>query len=877
MVLRHVRHTAPIRKALMLDLENRKSQKAALRESQQVILAILNTVPARIFWKDKNLVYLGCNTSFARDAGFTSPEDIVGKDDYQMGWRDQAELYQAADRQVIESGRGKLLIDEPQTTPDGKTITLLTSKVPLRNSDGEVFGVLGTYMDVTEHVRLEEELSFSNLIKTTAMENSPDAIVVVDEHRRIISSNRQFFELWNIPQELMEKKFNEPVLQALTAQFADREAFIARVKYLYEHTDEKAHDELRLKDGRVIDWHTAPLRDTKQKYLGRIWYFRDITERKLAVDTIEKQNLQFDAALNNMVQGLLMFDSAGALIVSNRRFYEMFELPTEQAIALTLGLTVPQVIDLAQSLNNLAMKNKSQKVGELQNIIDRRQAGAVVFELTNGRTFCASCSPMADGGFVITLEDTTEQRRTQDQISHMAHYDALTDLPNRTLFYEKMEEPLMRVRPGGSFGVFSLDLDHFKSVNDTLGHHIGDKLLQAVAERMRGCVREADVVARLGGDEFAIIQAKFKSPEDITALAARLIKAVSAPYQLEGHQVTVGTSIGIAIASGNGIDPNQIMKNADLALYRSKADGGGQYRFFEPKMDARMQERHALELDLRNAIANGEFALNYQPIVNVITGKVTACEALIRWQQPKRGWVPPLEFIPIAEETGLIVPIGEWVLNQACAAATEWPNDITVAVNVSPVQFKGAKFIGTVKNALEKSGLAASRLELEITELVLMQDDNAALTLLRKLKKLGVTIAMDDFGTGYSSLGYLRSFPFDKIKIDQSFIRDLSKNKDSVAILRAVVGLGRSLNIVTTTEGVETQKLLEVLRTEGCTEAQGHFFSQPRSAAEAKELLTSLAGQPKAVAWPAIAELSFEIMPVLCRCRHSAYQIISVP
>lgn len=562
----------------------------------------------------------------------------------------------------------------------------------------------------------------------------------------------------------------------------------------------------------------------------------------------ETQNFQFGAALNNMVQGLLMYDAAGKLIISNPRFANMFGVPWKKWKMSALGTTVSQTMQLAHELTNVAVVNQEQKLSELKAILGSHQAGKIIVEQTNGRVFCASCSSMTDGGFVLTFEDVTEQRQTEEKISHMAHYDALTDLPNRTLFYEKMEELLMRVPQGGSFGVLSLDLDHFKSVNDTRGHQIGDKLLQTVAERMRGCVRETHVVARLGGDEFAVLYAELGSPEDLTALAARLINALSAPYQIEGYQVTIGTSVGIAIAPGDGIDPNQIMKNADLALYRSKADGGGKYRFFEPKMDARMQERHALELDLRNAIANGEFTLNYQPIVKIKTGKVTACEALIRWQQPERGWVPPLEFIPIAEETGLIVPIGEWVLNQACAAATEWPNELTVAVNVSPVQFKGANFIDTVKSALEKSGLPASRLELEITELVLMQDDNAALTLLRKLKKLGVTIAMDDFGTGYSSLGYLRSFPFDKIKIDQSFIRDLSKSKDSLAILRAVVGLGRSLDIVILAEGVETQKQLEVLRTEGCTEAQGYFFSQPRSAAEAKELLNSLSGQAEAVA-----------------------------
>jgi predicted signal transduction protein with EAL and GGDEF domain len=338
------------------------------------------------------------------------------------------------------------------------------------------------------------------------------------------------------------------------------------------------------------------------------------------------------------------------------------------------------------------------------------------------------------------------------------------------------------------------------------------------------------------------LQVEFGQPTDVTSLAGRLIDAVGAPYQLDDHQVMVGTSVGIALAPGDGTDPDQLMRNADLALYRCKADGGSVYRFFEAGMDARMQERRSLELDLRKAVVNGDFTLNYQPVVNIQTGKVTACEALIRWHQAERGWVEPMDFIPIAEETSLIVPIGEWVLNRACAEAAQWPDQVAVAVNVSPVQFKSVNFVQIIASALEKSGLPARRLEIEITELVLMQDNRSALATLHRIKELGVSIAMDDFGTGYSSLGYLRSFPFDRIKIDQSFIRDLSKDKDSLAILRSVVGLGRSLGIVTTAEGVETRDQLEVLRTEGCTDAQGYLFSRPQDAAEVRDLLTGLGG-----------------------------------
>jgi len=581
-----------------------------------------------------------------------------------------------------------------------------------------------------------------------------------------------------------------------------------------------------------------------------IWEMRRSARNiELANEKFETQNMRFDAALNNMAQGLMMFDGAGKLVVTNRRFAELFEVPWEKWAIAAMGLTVSQVMQLRHKLNkNVTEKNSFQILAALKDMLSRRAPGTIIVERTDGRSIAASFSPMADGGFVVTFEDITERRRSEHQISHMAHYDTLTDLPNRVLFYEKMEKLLSSGRQNASFAIFSLDLDRFKSVNDTLGHPIGDKLLQAAAGRMRQCIRTGDMVARLGGDEFAVLQVTSGQPADITALARRLIEAAGAPYQIEDHQVMVGISIGIAIAPNDGTDADQLMKNADLALYRCKADGGSVYRFFEADMDARMQERSSLELDLRKAIVNGEFTLNYQPVVNVKTGRVIACEALIRWHQTERGWVPPMDFIPIAEETNLIVPIGEWVLNQACAEAAEWPDEITVAVNVSPVQFKSANFIHVIAKALENSRLPARRLEIEITELVLMQDNELALAVLHQIKQLGVTIAMDDFGTGYSSLGYLRSFPFDRIKIDQSFIRDLSKGKDSLAIVRAVVGLGRSLGMVTTAEGVETREQLEVLRIEGCTDAQGYFLSRPQSAGDVRKLLTSLPAQAKAVA-----------------------------
>jgi diguanylate cyclase (GGDEF)-like protein len=408
------------------------------------------------------------------------------------------------------------------------------------------------------------------------------------------------------------------------------------------------------------------------------------------------------------------------------------------------------------------------------------------------------------------------------------------------LFREQLEKELTFVRRGSQLAVLYIDLDNFKSINDTLGHPCGDELLKAVAQRLRNCLRESDLIARLGGDEFAIVQTPLQDPKDAEALAQRIRQVITGhAYELDGHQTTTDLSIGIALAPGDGTEMDELVKHADLALYGAKAEGRANYRYFEPEMNARMKHRRALEIDLRSAIANDEFELHYQPLVNLQTQAITGCEALLRWKHPQRGMIAPLAFIPVAEETGLINAIGDWVLRRACLEAMNWPSHISVAVNVSPVQFKTPSLVLRVISALAASGLPAHRLELEVTESVLMQNNEATLSMLHQIRDLGVRISMDDFGTGYSSLSYLRSFPFDKIKIDQSFIGDLTKGDEAVAIVHAILSLATSLKMTTTAEGVETVEQQRLLQATGCNEMQGYLFSPPRRAAEIARLFSA--------------------------------------
>ena len=544
-----------------------------------------------------------------------------------------------------------------------------------------------------------------------------------------------------------------------------------------------------------------------------------------------RQQIVLDSALENMSQGLCMFDADGKIILFNERYAAMLR----RTDILLTGRLLVDVLREEQA--------KGQWQGDADEFFARLVAdareGRTTTDVVNrfGRSIRVVNQPMQGGGWVATFEDITEWLEAQAKISHMARHDALTSLPNRVLFHEQLEQGLRRTRSGDQLAVLCLDLDHFKDINDSLGHPIGDALLKEVGRRLKATVAEHDTVARLGGDEFAVVQIGRSEETAARSLAGRLVEVVSAPYEIDDHQIVIGVSIGISLSPQDGNNPDELLKNADLALYRAKADGRGTYRFFETGMDARAQARRLLEMDLRAALQRNEFEAYYQPIRDVASGRVVAFEALLRWNHPQRGLIAPINFIPVAEETGLIVQLGEFVLRCACTDAATWPDDVDVAVNLSPVQFKSPNLIASVTEALAVSGLDARRLELEITESVLLQNSEATLTTLHELRAMGVRISLDDFGTGYSSLSYLRSFPFDKIKIDRSFVSELATREDSMAIIRAVTGLGRSLGIVTTAEGVENDAQLELLRREGCTQAQGYLFSKPRPASEVAMML----------------------------------------
>jgi diguanylate cyclase (GGDEF)-like protein len=689
----------------------------------------------------------------------------------------------------------------------------------------------------------QEALRVRSLQFEMAINKMSQGLSFFDGEDRLVVWNSRYVEMYGLAPERIRVGITRQEILDLRIEVGSFPA-MSREEFLLWRSQiaipaEPSDTIVPLRTGRIFKIHHCPMPDG-----GWVATHEDITEQERVKAALAEQSRRFDTALNNMSQGLLMVDSDERILVCNDRYIEMYGLSRE---VVKPGCSYIEFLRY-RARQGLLPCDPDQYRAAIMSELSSGKTISKTARTGDGREILQTIRPVANGGWIVTHEDITEQREAQAKIAHMALHDALTNLPNRLAFRERLEDRLAHLEPDHKFAVLCLDLDRFKSVNDTLGHPYGDMLLRQVAERLRSCLRECDTIARFGGDEFAILQLGIGQPIETTVLAARLIDVVETPFDLDGHQVVVGLSVGIAVAPTDAVDPDRLLKNADMALYRAKGDGRGTYRFFEPEMDARMQARRALEIDLRKALINKEFVLYYQPLINLQKEEICGFEALIRWNHPERGIISPLEFIPLAEETGLIVPIGEWVLHQACEEAVKWPGDLSIAVNLSPIQFKMPNLSLVVTNALARSGLKAQRLELEITESVLLLNSESTLATLHQLRKLGVRISMDDFGTGYSSLSYLRSFPFDKIKIDASFVRHLSSNADSMAIIRAITGLGGSLGIKTTGEGVETEEELDYLKQEGCTEAQGFYFSQPRPASEVHKLLAGHAVPAKAAA-----------------------------
>ena len=681
------------------------------------------------------------------------------------------------------------------------------------------------------------------LLLDAALENIPYGFCVWSPQFRLVMWNKRYRDMYGFARDSIHRGMSLEDVVQLSLSLGNHEgqsvtdfyeAYTAHL--LSNRSGTRTRSREVVNGGRTIE--TGHI---YSEGLGWVITHEDITDEIARAETmqkrkleLERQNIRLDAAVNNISQGLCMMDARGRLVICNEPYARIYNLPVE---LLKPGTQLEHILSHLFDMGMSAGGTREDYIAWRRDVIARREYGKNIHEL-NGRTIMMQHHPMKDGGWVSTHEDITEQRQNEARIRHLARHDALTDLPNRIEFLEQMAKTEAGLSRGEMAAVLYIDLDHFKAVNDTLGHAVGDEVIKQASARLWGTTRETDVLARLGGDEFALLMRPIDSAADAARVADRIIKSIGTPMLIGGQQIEIGASVGIAIGPGDGVKTDALVKNADLALYRAKSEGRSTYHFFEAGMDADLQMRRSIEAGLRMALQRGELRLVFQPLLGLRENRVTCVEALLRWDHEGRT-VSPVEFIPIAEETGLIVAIGEWVLREACRTASSWPGDVRVAVNLSPIQFKSRDLLNVVQAALKDARLAPTRLELEITESLLLAENDTNLKVLHDLRAMGVRISMDDFGTGYSSLSYLRSFPFDKIKIDRSFMRDLTSRGDSQAIIKAVIGLGQSLGMSTTAEGVETEEQLDLMRAQGVSEVQGFLFSPPLPPAALASLLHS--------------------------------------
>ncbi|HWK95905.1 MAG TPA: EAL domain-containing protein [Pseudolabrys sp.] len=985
---------------------------SAAVESRQLLDVVINTVGATIFWKDRNLVYLGCNAAFARDAGFAGPEDIIGKDDYQMGWREQADLYRADDRQVIESGRSKLLIEEPQTTPDGRHITLLTNKVPLRNAEDEIIGIVGTYVDITERKRLNEILRSSEEKFRALVESTTDCMWEVDTNRAYTYVSPVIERLAGYkPEELLGK----PMLAIMTPQEAQRFARAIATSVATHESFSRLDMTVIGKDGRetVLETSAVPVFDRNGIYSGYRGIARDVTDRKRAERAVQRRDalthaasviartLVISSSLDDAIRQalelisrtiqvdrivvlertnperppflryiwessritvnldqtffespqidtpeLLVWNSPlaqGALIEADirtaspavrtlleaigvprililpimvdgkywgqigfdscdpERVWAPYEAEILQTVAELLGTAVqreryvkeladanrivqstPTILYRMRGVPSFPMIYISQNIRLFghdpavltaspflyRNLIHPDDLGTMIDAMTKALAGKSGITelrlltskgefrwvenhymPLLDGaGRLVEVEgllsDITERKAAEEKIARLARTDSLTGLPNRATFTERLRQLFAASRRGSpAFSLLYIDLDRYKDINDTLGHPVGDRVLVSIGERLRSCIRDTDLAARVGGDEFAVLQSDVTDSADAGTLAEKLRTAIAEPMQIAGNELRVTASVGIAIYGSETNSADDMLAQADVALYRAKDEGRDQYRFHTEEIDVQVRDQVALSEELRRAIERHELEVYYQPQVELNTNRIAGMEALIRWNHPKRGLLLPGQFIELAERTGAIVTIGQWVLDAACRQMSVWraagiaPQ--VVAVNVSPVQIKaGNEFVEFVGATLSKWQLTPADLELDVTESTLARATLMQNDVLERLQKMGINISIDDFGMKYSSLDYLKTYHVNRIKIPQILVDAASRDRDSAATMRAILGIARELNIDIVAEGVETEKQWSFLATEPpVAKVQGFYYSKPVPADAATNLL----------------------------------------
>jgi diguanylate cyclase (GGDEF)-like protein/PAS domain S-box-containing protein len=811
--------------AVKQDITKRKQTE----ERSTVVSQVLHSTSEFIGLGDTTGRITFANHAWLRALGYKE-EELVGESFSSILSPNNVALIQEIHTRTAAGGwTGECL----QRRKDGRDISVLLSTGALTDSAGNFAGTFGIGRDVTQRKEAEREIVFKNTLLETQAETTIDGILAVDEANKIILSNHQFAKIWNVSPELLRAGDDNRLLQRVVDQVEQPQEFIERVEYLYRHVQEKSKDELRLKDGRVLDRYSSPLIDGAGKYHGRIWYFRDITEQ---IRSQERMQL-WSHVLDQSAEGIFVCDPQERILLVNSAFERLTEFSATEAIGKTPRILNSGLQDrsfYSEMWKSISKKGKWQ--GEIRN---RRKNGEIYVEWL-------SISAVTDRSGAVThyvglFSDITARKQDQERIVRLAHRDPLTDLPNRALLMDRIDQAIKAAaRRQSKVAIIFVDLDRFKEVNDSLGHDVGDLLLQACAKRFSEVLRREDTLSRIGGDEFVAVIEGLHEGQDASIVVRKLLSSLAKPVVLNGYELTVTPSIGISVYPDGSASALELIRDADAAMYQAKGVGRNTYCFYTRELNRRALEMLSIESALRRAIECEEFVLHYQPQVHLRTGRIVGAEALIRWNHPQEGLVMPGRFISVAEERGLIGRIGAWVIREATRQIARWQSSgisLSVAVNVSAIQFRQKDFVDELANVVHKNRIPVQCLELELTESSVMRDAEATVGILQRLHAMGFQLSIDDFGTGYSSLNYLRRFPVDEIKIDQSFVRDVTRHESAGSIVTAIIALARSLKLRVIAEGVETRQQFEVLQAQNCDRAQGFLFSPALAVPRFEQLL----------------------------------------